>query len=121
MKPYYEHAGITIYHADCRDLIGDIDADAWDDDGTRLVKSVIRARNAHMSAEHPTQKPVGLMSLMIDYSVAPGGLVLDPFAGSGSTLMAAKLGGRRAIGIEMEERYCEVAARRLSQEVIALI
>jgi len=64
---------------------------------------------------HPTQKPVALMRWLVDRYARPGGLVLDPYMGSGSTLIAAQHMGRPALGVEIEERYCEIAARRLSQ------
>jgi site-specific DNA-methyltransferase (adenine-specific) len=70
--------------------------------------------------EHPTQKPVDLMGWCIRRAGDDVRTVLDPFAGSGTTLRAAKDLGRRAIGIEIEERYCEIAARRMAQEVLAL-
>lgn len=69
---------------------------------------------------HPTQKPVALMRWVIERAGRADLPVLDPFMGSGTTLRAAKDLGRRAIGIEIEERYCEIAAKRLAQEVLAL-
>lgn len=68
--------------------------------------------------DHPTQKPVSLLLRLL--GMYPGEPVLDPFMGSGTTLVAAKQLGREAIGIEIEERYCEIAVKRLAQGVLSL-
>ncbi len=69
---------------------------------------------------HPTQKPVELMAWCLSFPwTEPLGTILDPFMGSGTTLRAAKDLGRKAIGIEIEERYCEIAAKRMAQEVFS--
>ncbi|HPD73534.1 MAG TPA: DNA methyltransferase [Candidatus Krumholzibacteria bacterium] len=95
---------------------------AW----TNFVKGVRRFRylwNGCMRAGsevlcHPTQKPVALMSWVLGLQWTPPGVVLDPYMGSGPVLRAAKDLGRKAIGIEIEERYCEIAAKRMAQEVL---
>lgn len=218
MKPYYEHAGITIYHGDCREIaptLGDEFAVVtdppygmdWDTDSTRYTAGEERHKRGmgrsdwgeihgdnepfdparwlqypaavfwgyhhfaqalplgsvfvwikradHLfgsflsdcelawrkgghgvyayrkqfpppsrmaendgSVAHPTQKPLGLMAWCIARCGSESLPVLDPFMGSGTTLRAAKNLGRKAIGIEIEERHCEIAAKRLSQEVL---
>ena len=70
------------------------------------------------AADHPTPKPLELFLLFARLHSHGSDLILDPFMGSGTTLVAAKNLGRKAIGIEIEERYCEIAARRLAQTVL---
>lgn len=93
-------------------------AHAWTDDGTRAMPSVIDCQTMRMRGIHPTEKPQGILEPMVVYGCPPGGLVLDPFAGSGSTLIAAIANGRRAVGIEGREDYCEGIAKRLDQGVM---
>tara|TARA_Y100000310_G_C20479540_1_gene714017 strand:+ start:194 stop:838 length:645 start_codon:yes stop_codon:yes gene_type:complete len=78
-------------------------------------------RKGEMKQEplHPTQKPEALMRWCVE-TLSTSGVILDPFMGSGTTLRAAKDLGRKAIGIEIEEKYCEIAANRMSQMVMPL-
>ncbi len=83
-----------------------------------LINSKVAANyTGDLFTGHPSQKPVRLISKLLGLS--RDGIVLDPFMGSGTTLVAAKLMERHAIGIEIEEKYCEIAAKRLAQEVLA--
>src|SRR5699024_679139 len=87
------------------------------------ARGMVRINNSTFSiltaypdqSDHIHAKPASLMGALVE--VCPPGVIADPFAGSGSTLVAAKRLGRRAIGVELEEKYCEIAARRLSQDV----
>jgi len=91
---------------------------AWADDAT-AVPNVIPIYPPR-ERQHPNEKPMSLVGRFIEWHTSPGDLVLDPFLGSGTTLRAARDAGRRAIGIELEEAYCEAAARRLDQGVLDL-
>ena len=85
------------------------------------ARGMVRANNGTFSVfqiypdqkDHIHAKPVELMEILV--STAPEGVIADPFAGSGATLIAARNLGRKAIGVELEEKYCEIIARRLSQ------
>jgi DNA modification methylase len=91
-----------------------------------FARGMVRADNSTFSilSYHPDQKdhihakPLGLMSTLV--KVCPPGTITDPFAGSGSTLVAAKALVRKVIGVELEEKYCEIIAKRCSQEVLDL-
>ncbi len=83
-----------------------------------LSNDVISIANVPDANGHPTPKPIGLILQVLHR--LPCDLILDPFMGSGTTLVAAKRLGRRAIGIEIEEKYCEIAARRVEAERLTL-
>jgi DNA modification methylase len=210
VKPYYEHAGITIYHGDCREVLPSLDGDVivcdppygrnvelsrrggltikgdsdtslrdwiinrsprcllfgspfiirpqckavlvWDKseltgmgdlnfpwkitheeiyvfgDGFKskrrrgsVLRHPLRPSWANhpdsISGLHPTEKPVSLMMDLLD--CCPWMEIIDPACGTGATLQAAKNLGKLAMGIEIEEKYCEIAAKRLSQEVMS--
>lgn len=85
-----------------------------EDGGPRLARSVIYARSMHGRAINETEKPVELVVPLVEYAVPQGGVVLDLFAGSGSTGVAARSAGRRAVLIEMRESQCEKTALRLA-------
>lgn len=96
----------------------------WNGGGKAGIYSVPIVLNRGASATewrcHTTQKPEELMSQLVTDFTDTGETILDPFMGSGTTLVAAKRLGRKAIGIEREEKYCEIAAKRLQQEALPL-
>jgi hypothetical protein len=210
VKPYYEHAGITIYHGDCREILPSIKADAlhtdpvWPnasvplfghDDPSGMLASALATTPAsvkrlsiHLGCDsdsrflmavppcwrffrvcwldlsrpyykgrllagaecayffgeppvsrdgarvipgmrrdseptgpfpgHPCPRKLGHVAFIVQWWSAPDEIIVDPFMGSGTTLRAAKDLGRKAIGIEIEEKYCELAARRMGQEML---
>jgi site-specific DNA-methyltransferase (adenine-specific) len=101
---------------------GDIGSSAYVSEygGPRLMGSVIYARSCHGYAVNETQKPEAIVAPLLQYSVPVGGLVVDCFAGSGTTLAVARKTGRRAIGIEKREEQCRAIVERLSQADLAL-
>lgn len=98
-------------------------SDVWSQNPIRVGNGALRGREGWARVDtsgHPTPKPPKLYGALVRAFSDEGATVLDPFMGSGTTLREAKDLGRRAIGIEIEERYCEIAAKRLSQEVLLL-
>ena len=81
------------------------------------IRSVYYCENSQ-NGFHPNEKPLKLMYYLMKTFSNDNSIILDPFMGSGTTLVAAKELGRKAIGIEIEEKYCEIAVRRLAQEVL---
>lgn len=80
--------------------------------------NVIQSSESAVPNGHPCPKPIGWMKWLIDRVSLESETILDPFAGSGTTLVAAKQLGRRCIGIEIEEKYCKISANRLRQGVL---
>jgi len=132
MRAYYQDDYCTIYHGDCREVIPDLQprceymvtASAGPLERGAGVDGIVspglfRIPTTGYKKRHITEKPVALLTSILqtrnDWLT-----VLDPFMGSGTTLAAAKALGRRAVGIELEEAYCEIAAKRLEQEVLPL-
>lgn len=88
------------------------------DDYRRMFRGVWRDVPGMSSPLHPAPYPMQIPARLIRMFSFPGDIILDPFAGSGTTLMAAALLNRKAVGVEIEERYCEVTAERLAQGVL---
>lgn len=80
--------------------------------------NTIRSTASSEKVDHPCPKPLSWMRWLVDRCALPGEVIVDPFMGSGTTLRAAKDAGIRAVGIELHEPYCEVAAERMSQGVL---
>jgi len=93
-------------------------------DMTRLDPDAIGCNNPHNRGgrkavnHHPTVKPLALMRYLCRLVTPPNGLILDPFMGSGTTLIAAEQEGCRAVGIELNEEYCEMARKRIYGELM---
>lgn len=107
-RPATGWEGVAILHRADRKM-------SWNGGGNRAVWT----HNIDSSGIHPTAKPVSLVAQWLKQFALFSETVLDPFMGSGTTLRAAKDLGIHSIGIELEERYCEIAAERLRQEVLA--
>lgn len=93
----------------------------WTSIDRKSVKKFTHQYNGLIGKEqerfHPTQKPLALMLWLIEKYSKPTDLILDPFCGSGTTCVATKMLGRRYIGIELSEKYCEISRRRLNDTV----
>lgn len=118
---YYEDSAVTLWHGRCEDVLPTVcmhqpGATRWNGGGRRGVFM----HNVGKHPLHPTQKPTKLIAELITLFSDPGDLILDGFGGVGTTAIQAKRLNRRAIVIEMNERYCEAAARELSQDVMDL-
>lgn len=120
-SPEYPDCGRLVWDKERygSDLYGDGEIAACSEiKGVRIFASAWnRNHGIGWHGHHPTQKPLRLFEWCLGF--LPDGTVLDPFMGSGTTLVAAKNLGRKAIGIEIEEKYCEIAAERCSQGVFA--
>lgn len=110
-RPGQPGEGIAIMHRP--QSAGRTGRTRWNGGGRHAYYEVMTVKGA--SRVHPTQKPEALMAAILEDFTDPGDLILDPYMGSGTTLVAAARLGRRVIGIERSEEYCQLAVRRLAQ------
>ncbi len=89
--------------------------------GKRLIPGRCLARTVGQETAHPCPRKLDHVSWLVNWWTQPTDLIFDPFCGSGTTLLAAKNSGRKAIGVEVEERYCEMAANRMGQGCLSLV
>jgi DNA modification methylase len=113
-RPAFNFAQYKYQHEPCFYAFRSGQAPAWYGDKAQTTLWEVPSE-AGAVYRHPTQKPVGLADRAIANSSLPGDVVLDPFLGSGSTLIAAEMAGRRCFGLELEPRYVDVAVRRWEQ------
>lgn len=117
--PVLSQGSLLVWDKRCDDgfsFLSDGEAAFWSQGRGVYIFSKNGQQARSQAGLHPTQKPVCLMGWCIKKAKAKG-TILDPFMGSGTTLRAAKDLNRKAIGIEIEEKYCEIAAKRMEQEV----
>lgn len=120
--------GVWVKPNGCPQFTGDRPAQGWEGIGILHREGGKMSWNGggrvgvftynKINGEHPTEKPLALVSELITLFSNPGDLIFDPFMGSGTTLRAAKNLGRRVIGCDIDEKWCECAARKLQQEVL---
>lgn len=114
VRPHYR--GRLLYDADVAYLFG---APPASREHYRVIPGrYIDTTSDGKQANHPTPRKLKHVEWLINRWSDPDDVIYDPFMGSGTTLVAAKAHGRRAIGVEIEEKYCEVAANRLAQEIL---
>lgn len=114
-----QRLGMGAIFRNQHELIVHMSAGNPTDPQRRDVPNVLRFP-AVRDGDHPTEKPDALLQTLLSVVAPPRSIVLDPFAGSGSTLYAARHLGHKAIGIEADERYCEVIAKRAAQSQLDL-
>ncbi len=116
------HIGLGRIWRNQHELIiaGRWEATQFHEESANRSDVIVAAVTPSSNRLHPVEKPMALLETLILPTVGPNEMIIDPFMGSGTTLRAAKDLGRKAIGIETEERYCEIAAKRMSQMVMEL-
>ena len=114
MKPYKQ--GKTLVDNIIENEVGAYNYIDWNEYNSLTANIIKVASNSDDHGKHPTQKPVALMEALIKLTTTENQIVLDPFCGSGSTLVAAKNLNRQYIGIEINEEYCKTAEQRLNMK-----